>query len=172
MFYFDSLLSASEEAEAAGVASGGRPIFGRIVGGSVIIVGLYLSRLRNPLYTSIIGETETNLQLAESHAALSYQYYWDSRSANDSLVPRLKAMENYLGIAMTASQNSGDNSSNMYERVQNIRNKGYSNAVKVSLSRAEHYAEAGELEKFEETMQQTNNFISEGGQIDSKGITK
>ena len=59
MWFEHSLLSASEEAEAAGAAGAGRPIFGRVVGGSVIIVGLYLSRLRNPLYTSIIGETET-----------------------------------------------------------------------------------------------------------------
>lgn len=94
---------------------------------------------------------------------------WDSRSANDSMKTRLTAMENYLGEAIAAAANS-ENMDNVRERVDEIREKGYTNAIKVSLDRAEFWAESGDIIKFEQTLKQLNKYKTEGGTIDISGI--
>ena len=140
-----------------------------MLGGGVIFVGLYLSRLKNPLYISFIGNTEANLQLANDQANSPWNAMWDSRSANDSMKTRLTAMETYLGEAI-ASAASADNMENIQQRVDKIREKGYTNAIKVCLQRAEFWAESGEIVKFEQTLKQLNKYKSEGGVLEVAGI--
>lgn len=161
------MLSASSEAEAAAVSGGGQYI-GKICGGSAVLAVLYLTRLRNPLYIAMIGTTESKLKLAENQAALPWNAMWDSRSANDSMRARLSAMERYLGEAMSAAESG--KSTEIQNKVDSIRQQGYSNGIKVTLERAEFWAESGEITKLEQTMDQLRKYEAEGGILDKKGV--
>lgn len=138
-----------------------------IISGTFIFIGLYFSRLYNPLYVSIIGESNVNLELANSCASLPLNAYWDSKSANDSMKPRLRRMEKYIGLALSSTNN--DN--NMITKANNIRIKGYTNGAITAKNRAKYYAESGELVKFDGMMDEIESYKMEGAIIDDKGIS-
>ena len=160
------MLTASSEAEAA-AASGAGQYAGRIFGGSAVLAVLYVTRLRNPLYISMIGTTESKLQLAESQASLPINAMWDSRSANDSMKTRLSAMERYLGEAMSATDSV--NMAEIQVKVDSVRQKGYTNGIKVALERAEFWAENGDITQFEKTVALLQKYKAEGGALDNTG---
>eukprot|EP00484_Ammonia_sp_Unknown_P019516 CAMPEP_0197042556 /NCGR_PEP_ID=MMETSP1384-20130603/18903_1 /TAXON_ID=29189 /ORGANISM="Ammonia sp." /LENGTH=333 /DNA_ID=CAMNT_0042473685 /DNA_START=162 /DNA_END=1163 /DNA_ORIENTATION=+ len=164
------MLTASTETAAEGAAGGTAASLsnytGRLFGGSAVLLLLYVTRLRNPLYVSMIGLSEAKLQLAESQASAQWNALWDSRSANDSMKTRLTAMENYLGEAMSAAP--ADKMDEIQMKVDKIREKGYSNAIKIALERAEFWAESGEIIKFEQMAAQTQTYVAEGGTLDQK----
>ena len=167
--FYLRLLTSSSSTEATAVSSNIGKYSTRFIGGSVLFVGLYLTRLKNPLYVSFIGASECNLQLASNEASPQFNAMWDSRSANDSMKTRLTAMENYLGEAMSAAPS--DKMEEIQKRVDKIREKGYTNAIKVGLDRAEFWAESGDITKFEQTLKQLNKYKTEGGILDDKGLS-
>merc|ERR1712228_974200 len=143
---------------------------GRIFGSSALCIILYLTRLRNPLYISLIGSSEANLLLAEQQSNPPWNAKWDTRSANDSMATRLSAMERYLGEAMSATPS--DKMSDVETKVSNIRKKGYTNAIIIALNRADFWAESGEISKFEQMMKTLNKYEIEGGVVDNKELEK
>eukprot|EP00490_Sorites_sp_Unknown_P003812 CAMPEP_0114658616 /NCGR_PEP_ID=MMETSP0191-20121206/16085_1 /TAXON_ID=126664 /ORGANISM="Sorites sp." /LENGTH=106 /DNA_ID=CAMNT_0001881135 /DNA_START=398 /DNA_END=719 /DNA_ORIENTATION=- len=75
-------------------------------------------------------------------------------------------MEKYIGLALSTSNN--DNT--IMDKANKIRVKGYTNAVITAKNRAKHYAEAGELKKFNDMLSEVEKYVMEGGIIDSKEI--
>ena len=163
---------AGSSGAAAGGASGNSVAkmlrYGLI--GAVICVGLYLSRLRNPFYASMIGGVEINMQLAENDANQPLNAMWDTRSAHDSMKARLKAMEKHLGSALSMAGSAGDKDKEaLFERATQIRAKGYSNAAKIALNRAQHWGSQGELVRFEKNMEEVEECVSLGANLDVNG---
>eukprot|EP01084_Bolivina_argentea_P267196 453504_1 len=169
------LLSATAESETASsstsVVNNFSKYGSKLAGGSVLFIILYLTRLRNPLYVNyVIGISEAKLQLADGQASSQWNAMWDSRSANDSMKTRLTAMEKYLGEAMSAAES--DKMSEIQKRIDKIREKGYTNAIHISLHRAEFWAESGEIVKFEQVINQLNTYIAEGGILDNNELER
>lgn len=137
----------------------------RILFGSALFTLFYITRLRNPFYTMAIGSTQTYLQMADSQAKKPLNAKWDTRSANDSMATRLQSMEKYLGLAMASIMNDSvvDDKQSLIERVDDIRNKGYSNAIDIGLNRCQFWAESGEILKMKEKFNKLQSYIISGG---------
>eukprot|EP01084_Bolivina_argentea_P112984 201461_1 len=168
--YIQRRLLAEAASEEAAVSAGIGQYFGRIVGGTVLFTALYVTRLRNPLYTTIIGATETNLAIAEGQSKSPLNAKWDSRSANDSMQTRLASMEKYIGMALSTVHS--DKMEKVQERVDKIRQNGYNNAIKIALERAEFWAESGEIVKFEKILVKIQSFTMEGGSLNEKELDR
>eukprot|EP01083_Nonionella_stella_P093594 262369_1 len=166
------LLSATAESEgtAAVGGTGVAQYAGRILGGSGLLIVLYFTRLRNPLYVSMIGVSEAKLQLADGQASPQWNAMWDTHSANDSMKTRLTAMEQYLGEAMSATEPEQMNAIQI--KVDAIREKGYSNAIKVAMGRADFWAESGRIVKFEQVLNTITQYVTEGGVLDDKELER
>eukprot|EP01083_Nonionella_stella_P275472 935529_1 len=172
ILHIHRLLSATAESEgtAAVGGTGVAQYAGRILGGSGLLIVLYFTRLRNPLYVSMIGVSEAKLQLADGQASPQWNAMWDTHSANDSMKTRLTAMEQYLGEAMSATEPEQMNAIQI--KVDAIREKGYSNAIKVAMGRADFWAESGRIVKFEQVLNTITQYVTEGGVLDDKELER
>lgn len=158
--------AAEGEAAAAASASAGPWLF-RFILFSGAFAALYITRLRNPLYEALVGPEQVSLEYADNRAKLPLTYYWNSKSAKQTMNSRLRAMEASLGAAV-----SNSSSEKTMARVEDIRKKGYTNGIRVNLGRAKHFARGGKVNEMEKCITNVETYQQKGGIVDTKQLNE